>query len=170
MKKRTGRFITPEAVGFFDSIVREITDIGGNFVIWYPIDNMQSSASNKASIYREQPFKTVNRAVQIPCSVEYRDRDIQNKNNAYYEYESDIVVYFHKQILKEKDVTIREDDILTFGDSFFEVFNIDDSKRYHNSPFHVHTITVFANTKRLDSSLKNLISDIEIDQYYSKRS
>lgn len=163
MLKRKGRYIDGRSAGFFNSVTSEYIDVKGNYIILYPIDYQKSELVNrKESIYRELPFKQFTKAYQIQCDVEYIDRDLQSNDDVTFEYDSDIVCYVQKDLLERKNISFALDDVVSFGGQFYEVSNVDNSKRFQNSPFFNFAYAITCNNKRLSQTEVELLSDIEI--------
>lgn len=165
---REGRYVDRRAEGFFESINSELLYIRGIYIIWYPYSFQDSSNPEGYDIYREKALKQFSKAYQIPCSVEYRGADLSPNENLVFEKDADIEVFVSKKLVASFNMAFKEDDIICYGDDFFNITNVSDSRVLYDHPMRKNSVVLNGKRTRMNNSQYQLLTSDELELIHTE--
>jgi hypothetical protein len=112
-------------------LVKQVNDelierVIGQTVLYYPIDLQRT---NFHGLYGEAVQKNFLPPVRVQALVEYGGLKTKYNKNIGLDKDQSIVIHFHKKRLTEdQNLFVREGDFVLYGDSYYEILSLEESK------------------------------------------
>lgn len=138
-KKKTENIVTqPEApppplfLGEKErNLVKQVNDelierVIGQVVVYYPISREHT---NYHKIYGESVQKTFLSPVKVNALVEWEGSKTSTEAFGIDRVTSITVKFHRRRLIEDQDLYVREGDFLLYGDTFYEIVTLNESKR-----------------------------------------
>jgi hypothetical protein len=133
--KKVERPLSPPPPLFFGKKERDyvkqtidevVESVIGQTIVYYPID---LEKSNFHALYGEAINKIFLSPVRVYCLVEWTGPKTTTTNYGIDRVYEPIKVHFHKRRLTEdQDLFVREGDFIAYGDSFYEITDLEEPR------------------------------------------
>lgn len=119
-------FMGNRAMSFFSDITKELMkDVVGHAVYYYPI-NLEKSDTN--GTYGESTHKVFDNPLYIEAMIEFRGDANFAQNPAGLDKRNQIVAYFHKRDMDDRQIVPKNGDFIQFGGVNYEVKKVTNPK------------------------------------------
>ena len=111
-------FVTEREINFVNDIMKELVkDIVGQKIYYFSISEIKSRVHD---VYEEAPNKIFENPIEIEALVKYSPQEVRTNRFGSEEYYN-IECYVQERDLLDKQISIKEGDFFSYGDTFFEV-------------------------------------------------
>jgi len=135
-------------------LVKQVNDeliekVIGQQILYYSID---LTTTNFHDLYGEAIEKTYLPPVRVYALVEFTSEETSYLENAGLDKSWEIVIHFHRRRLTEdQDLYVREGDFVLYGDYYYEIVKLSESKKLFGQV--EHSFEIAATCKRARKGL-----------------
>ena len=135
-------------------LVKQVNDeliekVIGQQILYYSID---LTTTNFHDLYGEAIEKTYLPPVRVYALVEFTSEETSYLENAGLDKSWEIVIHFHRRRLTEdQDLYVREGDFVLYGDYYYEIVKLSESKKLFGQV--AHSFEIAATCKRARKGL-----------------
>ena len=131
-------FVTNREVDFVGDITKELLkDVVGQSIIYYPISEEKTRMN---TLYNESSQKIFDTPIEIRALVEYKGETEVTTTKFGIDSIYEMTVFFHKKDLVDRNITVREGDVVQYGERFYEITKLTKPKDIFGQNENIHGI------------------------------